>query len=806
MLLDRRRAALLTALVTLLLAVYLFTYSGQIESGDTRLFVDAVGSIAQFGDTLLDVTAWANEPLPTTPVSRYPLLPADIEPLQLVIPAPLFWLAARAPGVGLIHTVWLFNMLMCAMACALLFLYALALGYDERLALLAALALGLLTILWVYSRTFFREPLACCFILAAGLLIERWRARQYRSFVLPLLALLMVAGGLLTKEATILALPGLTLLAIPVPRLSARQADRLHRAVGIGVLVVLVAVILFALLSALSISRDFTALYTVVGALVGRNAEFARTMHTALHSYLLSIGGSVWGTSPIALLALPGLWLLYQRRQYRYLLVVPMIAAGFMLGYALLRGVHWFGGLSWPPRFLLPVVPYLLIAALPALEWVLRALRPAPIQTSSPNRTVWPAISVGVLALYSLWVQLSGVTLPWGAYNAALPPEANGLGEWGGGLNTVQYLRWVLLPQTWGAQHFDFAWVRNDAPLWPLLCIALAAASAFALRRALAGREGRWVAGLPVALLIVVMLCLRAIYADPLYHGDRQALREMLAIIQANAQPDDVLLLANNNLEPFFLNYGKFSHPRVVSLPDQPGEQPSPEQPAQISSVNPDALLVKTSIPLIHNLAATRERLWLLADSGPWIPWSVRPVERFLVTHYYPVREIETDPTVRLIEYSTARAPDPALPRGPQYLSDLRYGDVINLLGVELPNGLRYRPGDLLPVSLYWQARAPLNVNYTVALFLAAQDGTVIVQGMDTQPAWGFAPTSIWVAGVPLWDNRALRLPPDALAGRYRLWVRLYQSDAPDNMLPVVGTETRERSIGVLPVDIDIQP
>ncbi|MBL8165139.1 MAG: hypothetical protein JNJ61_24370, partial [Anaerolineae bacterium] len=651
-LLNRRRVALLTALVTLLLAVYLFTYSGQIESGDTRLFVDSVGSIAQFGDTLLDISAWANEPLPTTPVSRYPLLPTEIEPLQLIVPAPLFWLAERIPGIGLIHTVWLFNTLMCAAACALLFLYALALGYDERVALLAALALGLLTILWVYSRTFFREPLACCFILSAGLLIERWRSRRYRSLVLPLLAVLMIAGGLLTKEATILALPGLALLVIPARTLSPRQATMLHRAVTVGVTIALGAVVTFALASALSNAVDFTPLYSTIGSLIGRNAEFARTMHTALHSYLLSIGGSVWGTSPIVLLALPGLWLLYQRRQYRYLLVVPVIVAGFMLGYALLRGVHWFGGLSWPPRFLVPTVPFLLIAALPALEWIVRAALPHRDGAGDirPQRNMWASrlaklplkTAVGILVLYSLWVQLSGVTLPWGAYNAALPPEANGLGEWGGGLNTVQYLRWVVLPQTWNGQFFDFAWVRNNVLFWPLLCVALAAASAFALWRIIQTEDAATEAqrtqkktriagtrqvtftalGLPVALLIVVVLCLRAIYADPLYQGDRQALRDMASVIQSNAQPDDVLLLANNNLEPFFLNYGKFNNPRVVSLPDQPGEQPSPEQPAQVSSVNPDALLVKASIPLIHNLAATRERLWLLADSGPWIPWS----------------------------------------------------------------------------------------------------------------------------------------------------------------------------------------
>ena len=59
-------------LVTLLASVYMLTYSGRIESSDTRALFDTVSSLVQYGDTYLDISAWYNYPLPTAR-GLYPL-------------------------------------------------------------------------------------------------------------------------------------------------------------------------------------------------------------------------------------------------------------------------------------------------------------------------------------------------------------------------------------------------------------------------------------------------------------------------------------------------------------------------------------------------------------------------------------------------------------------------------------------------------------------------------------------------------------------------------------------------------------
>jgi hypothetical protein len=185
----------------------------------------------------------------------------------------------------------------------------------------------------------------------------------------------------------------------------------------------------------------------------------------------------------------------------------------------------------------------------------------------------------------------------------------------------------------------------------------------------------------------------------------------------------------------------------------------------------------------------------------------VRPVERFMAAHFYPIREIVTDPHVRLIEYSTLPAPDLFTFRGPEHTIDLVYGESLHLLGYDLPLGTQYQPGDLLPISLYWMADAPLAEDYTVAWFLRTSEGAEVAQGWDTAPGGGFAETSGWQVNAPVWDHRAMYLPEDLAAGEYRLWVVVYRVDLDGNVhnLPVSGHETVEDFIGVLPAVITIE-
>ena len=238
-----------------------------------------------------------------------------------MLSAPLYWFAKIVPGIGLLHTVYLFNVLVGAAAGCVLLLYALALGYNERTALLAALAFGVSTVIFPYTKTFFREPLALLLLLICGLLLERLRGRGYRSPLLIVAVAAAVIGLLLAKASTLLAFPALIVIALP----EVKNGRWRRVAIGLGV----VAGLIVALYLILGFTGWFGSIgerYNVLRLFTGKSASY---LGTALQAYLLSIGGSIWGTSPVVLLALPGMWLLIRQRKWRYPLAILLLVGWF---------------------------------------------------------------------------------------------------------------------------------------------------------------------------------------------------------------------------------------------------------------------------------------------------------------------------------------------------------------------------------------------------------------------------------------------------------------------------------------------
>lgn len=782
-------------LFVLLACIYMLTWSGRYSSNDEMLLLNASSSLVRYSDMRADLAAGRVPPNPGDlgAGAGYAFLPEiHVEFLQPLLAAPLYWLALHWPGVGPAHAVILFNVLVSAGAGSLFFLYARRLGYSERASLAGALLSGLATIVWAYSDSFFQAPLASLLMLLAGFQLEERRRRGWEAPVPTLLTLLTLLSLPLAHRSAILALPALLLIAIPE---SASLAGLRRRRFGVALLLATGALplLIAALPGSDGVLRDLSA-----------NLRGLKAQHfvTVLHSYLISPGGSLWGTSPVLLLAIPGGWMLWRAGRPRQALVALVMVAVFALFTALFLGEHWFGGLSWPPRFLAPLAPYVLLAAMPVLERALCARR---------SRRLTAAMAL--LIAYSVWVQLSAISLPWEAYGKALPPEAGGFGDWSGGLNLLRWLRPVVIPGLWATSAWDLAWLRMDAPGWPLLFGGMATAAAWQIRRRLrqgaaspAG-AGRLVAVLPPLIMLALMfLALMLLPPDPLHDAPNDDLHRLLQRLPQETAPDDIVLLNDLELERYLLNDAGPDWPRLVSLPFHPGEKGSPEQAPRIVSDNPELLLQRSAVQQITTAANARDRLWLLAGNGPWLPWSVRPAERFLARNYYPVREIEAGPRARLLQYDTTPAPDPLLPGVPQWRADLRFGERIALSGYSLPRGLRYQAADTLPVTFFWHAAEAIERDWTVAWFLAAADSPPAAQGWDSAPQAGLAPTTDWSPGVTLPDNRALILPADMPPDEYQILVVLYRINAAGDMvrLPVAGAATREGRGGVLPTRIQV--
>jgi len=83
------------------------------------------------------------------------------------------------------------------------------------------------------------------------------------------------------------------------------------------------------------------------------------------------------------------------------------------------------------------------------------------------------------------------------------------------------------------------------------------------------------------------------------------------------------------------------------------------------------------------------------------------------------------------------------------------------------------RPGETIHLTLYWQALAEMEQDYTVFTHVLGEEDRLWAQ-MDSQPQGGAAPTSSWQVGQVVEDHYDLVIKPDTPPDVYDIEVGLY--------------------------------
>jgi 4-amino-4-deoxy-L-arabinose transferase-like glycosyltransferase len=122
-------------------------------------------------------------------------------------------------------------------------------------------------------------------------------------------------------------------------------------------------------------------------------------------------------------------------------------------------------------------------------------------------------------------------------------------------------------------------------------------------------------------------------------------------------------------------------------------------------------------------------------------------------------------------------------------------GNQVQLIGHDgVPSEIE--AGMAVPLSLYWQALAEMDEDYTIFVHLLDNEGRMIGQH-DGQPEQGFYPTSSWDIGETVRDEVEVSVDPSAPAGEYRLVAGLYLSSTGER-LPALDENGRPISDWVL--------
>ena len=109
----------------------------------------------------------------------------------------------------------------------------------------------------------------------------------------------------------------------------------------------------------------------------------------------------------------------------------------------------------------------------------------------------------------------------------------------------------------------------------------------------------------------------------------------------------------------------------------------------------------------------------------------------------------------------------------------INFDNLVQLIGYDLDTR-RVSPGGRLPVTLYWQALAPIPASYQVFTHLESNTGPV-AQADGIPVCWSY-PTDLWQPGQIIADQHAILLPSDLPPGHYPLEVGLYLPDTSERL------------------------
>jgi hypothetical protein len=331
------------------LSFYLFTAQGSIQNSDGMSMYLLTRSIAEKGK--FSIESERTDILSLGEGERYYSKYGLGQPV-LAVPLYLTGMSvAKVFGIPkrftTLFTVSLFNPIVSALVCLLLFLCALEMGFDRRVSLFLPFAYGLSTTAWHYSQDFMSEPLTTLFLLSALYFVLKVPPGSHRHYLYSGCA----AGcAFLVRPASLVAIP-CYLIYIIVKERGGERTGQLFK----GASFFLSGFVPFLLMYFL---YNFLRFGSIVEA--GYGHGFTTPLWVGIVGHLFTPGKSIFLYNPILIIAVIGFYDFIKARPHEALLV------GFMfLGHLILYSKWdcWMGGMCWGSRFLLVTFPYLILSS-----------------------------------------------------------------------------------------------------------------------------------------------------------------------------------------------------------------------------------------------------------------------------------------------------------------------------------------------------------------------------------------------------------------------------------------------------------
>lgn len=350
---------------SLALACYLLSFSGLPISDDEELYASAARNLAVNGKLSAE-QLYGNLRLAGSYHGVEPAFPALVS---------VWYRLFLRSSFGHLQTLYLFPALCTALAVALVVIIAAQLGSTCAVEVAAAALYAFSSMAWPYAKTLFREPLIALLLLSS-LSVFLWLVHEGRRFWPSLsmtVVLLLLLVALTLTRVTMAAAAFALFMALPLVHPAMRGSQKRVALLAFAGMALL---LLMAVFLASARASDANVFYRYSGAFI---QDAVRRLITIPHSHLLeallapviSPWKGVLFYSPVCVLGVVGLARTGQQRPALFMLTAAVFLA-LLLIQALAYDAEWWTP-TWGSRFLVPVIPLLVLASLPVLERLIRA-------------------------------------------------------------------------------------------------------------------------------------------------------------------------------------------------------------------------------------------------------------------------------------------------------------------------------------------------------------------------------------------------------------------------------------------------
>jgi hypothetical protein len=302
-------------------------------------------------------------------------------------------------------TITWFNWLMCGLLSSLVYYVFRLFNISRKVALLIGFAITLSTPFWVYSQTFFSEPLTALLGLASWVLMYK---SNVNDTYLPL-CLSGFLSGMTTWARPLggLVIPPLLVYLLLLEKNKTRQRSVSFTSFKRFVAFVVTAcstVLVYFLYNWVRFQSVFETGYDKLPS--GLPRSFTLDSVTGIRILLFSPGKSIFVFTPLLILIPFAVVLSIKCKRFIPELVFSLLS-GFLYISVLARWARVEGGIAWGPRLFLPALPLLFVSFIALFQ--------------KHSKTVY--LAVIILALAGMLIQIPGVFVNFSTYIARHPHD-----------------------------------------------------------------------------------------------------------------------------------------------------------------------------------------------------------------------------------------------------------------------------------------------------------------------------------------------------------------------------------------------